>query len=95
MPTTFESDEKKYLHCSSPAQRTREEFATTLRNCSRWGGTVSLEHVGTKEIREFLDWVHEDASRQGRKPRQLQLPEDRRRLGWSNCQSEGMSSVNV
>jgi len=69
MPTTLESIVTKYLRSGSPAQRTREEYATTLRKWSRWSGRVSLECLGRKEIREFLDWVHEgSASRQGSNP---------------------------
>ena len=69
MPTTLESVVAKYLRSGSPAQRTREEYATTLRKWSRWGGAVPLERLGRKEIREFLDWVHEDAAgRHGTNP---------------------------
>ncbi len=57
MPTTLESVVTKYLRSGSPAQRTREEYGTTVRKWSRWGGAVPLENLGRKEIREFLDWV--------------------------------------
>ena len=68
MPTTLELV-AKYFRSSSPAQRTREEYATTLRKWSRWSGAVPLEGLGRKEIREFLDWVHDDAtSREGSSP---------------------------
>jgi hypothetical protein len=60
---------KKVPPLRQPAQRTAEEYATTLRKWSRWGGAVPLEHLGRKDIREFIDWVHEDAaSRQGTNP---------------------------
>ncbi len=62
MPTTLESVVTKYLRSGSPAQRTREEYNTTLRKWSRWSGTVPLERLGRKEIREFLDWVYEEAA---------------------------------
>lgn len=69
MPTTLESVVYKYLLTSCPAQRTREEYSTTLRKWSRWGGAETLEDLGRKEIREFLDWVEDDAaSRQGGNP---------------------------
>ena len=69
MPTTLESVVTKYLRSGSPAQRTREEYATTLRKWERWSGAVPLERLGRKEIREFLDWVHDDAaSREGSNP---------------------------
>jgi hypothetical protein len=61
MPTTLESVVVKYLRSGNPAQRTREEYSMTLRKWMRWGGAVSLEKLGRKEIREFVDSVHEDA----------------------------------
>ena len=69
MPTTLDSVVTKNLRSGNPAQRTREEYSTTLRKWSRWSGAVPLERVGRKEIREFLDWVYEDAaSREGSNP---------------------------
>jgi integrase len=69
MPTTLESVVINYLRSGSPAQRTREEYNTTLRKWSRWSKAVPIEQLGKKEIREFLDWVHEDAtSREGTNP---------------------------
>ena len=64
MPTTLESAVAKYLRSGNPAQRTREEYATTLRKWVRWGGAVPIDQLGRKEIREFLDWVYEDAATQ-------------------------------
>ena len=61
MPTTLESVIIKYLRSGNPAQRTREEYSTTLRKWRRWGGAVPLEEIGRREIREFLDWVYEEA----------------------------------
>lgn len=69
MPTTLESVVANYLRSGNPAQRTREEYATTLRKWSRWSGAVPLENLGKKEIREFLDWVQQDAAgRHGSNP---------------------------
>ena len=69
MPTTLESVVTNYLRAGSPAQRTREEYQTTLRKWSRWNGAIPIEQLGKKEIREILDWVHEDASsRDGSNP---------------------------
>ena len=67
MPTTLESVVAKYLRSGSPAQRTREEYATTLRKWSRWSGTVPLEALGRKEICEFLE-CEDAASREGSNP---------------------------
>ncbi len=69
MPTILETAVAKYLRSGNPAQRTREEYSTTLRKWTRWGDGVPLEKLGRKEIREFVDWVYEDAARQqGRNP---------------------------
>jgi hypothetical protein len=62
MPTTLETVVAKYLRSGNPAQRTREEYSTTLRKWARWGSAVPIEKLGRKEIREFLDWVYEDAA---------------------------------
>jgi hypothetical protein len=51
---TLESVVTKYLRSASPAQRTREEYAKTLRKWSRWGGADPWGQLGRKEIREFL-----------------------------------------
>ena len=60
MSTTLKTTIVKYLRLGNPAQRTREEYSTTLRKWQRWGGGVPLEQLERKEIREFLDWVYED-----------------------------------
>lgn len=62
MPTTLESVVANYLRSGNLAQRTREEYSTTPRKWSRWSGAVPLENLGKKEIREFFDWVQEDAA---------------------------------
>ena len=64
MSSTIESVVEKYLRSGDPAQRTREEYATTLRKWARWGSGVPIDQLGRKEIREFLDWVYEDAAAQ-------------------------------
>ena len=64
MSTTLETVVAKYLRSGNPAQRTREEYCTTLRKWARWGGGVPLAKLGRKGIREFLDWVYEDATAQ-------------------------------
>ena len=61
MPTTFEAAVEKYLAARSPAAATRGIYRTTLRKWDRWGQGVSLEELGRKEIREFLDFVYERA----------------------------------
>ena len=61
MPTTLKTAVAKYLGSRSPASGTRDEYQTTLNKWEEWGGGAEIENVGRKEIREFLDWVHERA----------------------------------
>ena len=69
MSTTLESAVADYLRSGHPAQRTREEYATTLRKWSQWCECVPLDQLGRSELREFLNWVYEDAAkRDGRNP---------------------------
>ena len=64
MPMTLETVVAKYLRSGNPAQRTREEYSTTLRKWARWGAGLPFEQLGRRDIREFLDWVYEDAAAQ-------------------------------
>lgn len=69
MPTTLESAVANYLRSGHSALRTQEEYATTLRKWSQWGECVPLEQLGRSVLREFLNWVYEDAAtRDGRNP---------------------------
>ncbi len=61
MLTTFRSAVAKYLDSRNPARGTRNEYQTTVRKWNQWGGGVSIEKLGRKEIRQFLDWVYERA----------------------------------
>lgn len=61
MPTTLKTAVANYLRSRCPARGTRAEYQTTLRKWKEWGGGVSIERLGRKEIRDFLDWVHERA----------------------------------
>lgn len=70
MPTTFETAVTSYLRATNPARGTRAEYQTTLRKWNEWGRDVPIERVGRKELREFLDWVHERAvAEDGSNPR--------------------------
>jgi hypothetical protein len=61
MPTSLRSAITKYFRGNNRAQRTRNEYYTTLKKWSEWGNGVPLEELGRKEVREFLDWVYERA----------------------------------
>jgi hypothetical protein len=61
MPTSLISAVTKYLRAATPAPGTKAEYLTTLRKWKRWGRGVPIERLTRKEIREFVDWVHERA----------------------------------
>ena len=65
MPTSLRTAITKYFRGNNRAQRTRNEYHTTLKKWSEWGKGVPLEELGRKEVREFLDWVYERAVEQG------------------------------
>jgi integrase len=52
---------KKFLQDRNPARGTRDEYTTTLKKWSQWGGGVPIEKLGRQTIREFLDWVYAEA----------------------------------
>lgn len=71
MPTTLRTAVTSYLQAGTLAQGSKAEYQTTLNKWQQWGNGVSLEELGRKEIRDFLDWVHsravaEDDSNTGR-----------------------------
>jgi hypothetical protein len=61
MPTSLHAAVASYLSSGRPARGTRDEYQTTLQKWTQWGNDVSIEQLGRREIREFLDWVFERA----------------------------------
>ena len=61
MSTTLHEAVSGYLSSTNPARGTRAEYHTTTLKWQQWGNDVPIEQLGRKEIREFLDWVHERA----------------------------------
>jgi hypothetical protein len=60
MPTTLTTAVAKYLRAHRPAHGTTNGCRTTLKNWSDWGGGVSIEKLGRKKVRSFLDWVYDE-----------------------------------
>ena len=50
-----------YLPAKSLSRGTRNEYASTVMKREQWGGGVPIEDLRRKDVREFLDWVHERA----------------------------------
>ena len=61
MSTTFKAAVESYLRAKPRSRGTRNEYHSTVRKWEQWGGGPPIESLQHKEIREFLDWVHERA----------------------------------
>jgi site-specific recombinase XerD len=61
MRTAFKAAVDGYLRSKSLARGTRNEYHSTLRKWEQWGRGAPIEELRRKDIREFLDWVHERA----------------------------------
>lgn len=61
MSTQLKTAVLNYLRAGNLANGTRKTYRTTLRKWSEWGGDVPIEELTRQEIRDFLDWVHEQA----------------------------------
>ena len=61
MPTTLNVATESYLRAKTLSCGTRNEYRSTLRKWEAWGAGTPIEEMQRKNIREFLDWVHERA----------------------------------
>ncbi len=61
MQTTLSAAVESYLRAKNLSRGTRNEYFSTLRKWTQWGGRVPIEDLRRKDIREFLDWVYERA----------------------------------
>src|ERR1700751_2861212 len=69
MSTTFKAAVESYLRAKTLSGGTRNEYHSTVRKWEQWGADPPIAVLQPKEIREFLDWVHEPAlAEQGTNP---------------------------
>jgi hypothetical protein len=61
MPTTLKMAAESYLRAKALSRATRNEYLSTLRKWERWGGGIPVEQLARKDIREFLNWVYDQA----------------------------------
>ncbi len=57
--TNLETVVTNYLRARTAALGTREAYSATVKKWEQWGKALALDEIGRKEIRAFLDWVHE------------------------------------
>jgi hypothetical protein len=69
MPTNLKNAAKKYLRSRKASKGTQDEYNTTLNKWRDWGRGVPVEKIDRKGIRDFLDWVYNQAtSNEGSNP---------------------------
>jgi hypothetical protein len=61
MQTTLNEAVEGYLRSKDLTKGTRSEYATTLRKWKDWGGSIPIEQLHRKYIRDFIDWVYQQA----------------------------------
>lgn len=61
MTTHLKVAVESYLRAKALSRNTRNEYASTVRKWELWGHGVPIEELRRKDVREFLDWVHERA----------------------------------
>lgn len=65
MPTTLKAAVESYLRAKTVASGTKNEYFSTVRKWEQWGRGCPIEELQHRQIREFLDRVHERAVAQG------------------------------
>src|SRR5262245_17998330 len=64
MPITLNAATESYFRAKTLSRGTRNEYRSTLRKWEAWGVGGPVEELQRRNIREFLDWVHEHAIEQ-------------------------------
>ncbi len=65
MLTTFPAAVRRYCKSKKHSKGTSDEYKATVRKWMRWGQDVPLEQLSRSAIRNFLDWVYDQAMEQG------------------------------
>ena len=61
MSTTLQSAVESYARARNLSRGTRNEYAATVKKWTQWGHAIPIKQLTRKDVREFLDWVHEQA----------------------------------
>ncbi len=61
MSIPFQVAVDSYLRAKTLSRGTRNEYRSTVRKWEQWGDGPPIEQLQHKQVREFLDWVHEYA----------------------------------
>src|SRR6266545_8019633 len=61
MQTSLNAAVESYLRAKTLSRGTRNEYFSTLRKREEWESGVAIEELRRKDLREFLDWVYQQA----------------------------------
>lgn len=61
MSTALQNAVESYARARNLSSGTRGEYAATVKKSTKWGHAIPIEQLTRKDLREFLDWVHEQA----------------------------------
>ena len=65
MSNSVEAISVKYLTTKKLSGGTRKEYKSTVTKWTAWGNGVDVDQINRSHIRDFLDWVHEQAAENG------------------------------
>ena len=61
MSTSLESAVRSYVKAQELSSRSCDEHSSTVRKWERWGEGVPIESMTRQNLRDFLEWVHDQA----------------------------------
>ena len=65
MSISLETVVAKYLEAEILSRGTRKEYKSTIAKRLGWEGCAGVAEIEGTHVREFLDWVHERAVKDG------------------------------
>jgi len=65
MSNSLEAISVKYLTAKKLSGGTRKEYKSTVTKWTAWGNGVAVDQISRSHIRDFLDWVHDQAAENG------------------------------
>jgi hypothetical protein len=63
MPINLETTIEAYLTAKNLSRGTRDEYLATIRKWRQWRGDTTCVDLDRKMVRDFPDWVYEQAIR--------------------------------
>ena len=65
MSNSVEAISAKYLTAKKLSGGTRKEYKSTVAKWTAWGNGVDVDQINRSHIRDVLDWVHDQAAKNG------------------------------